>query len=90
MGHTHKYQRDKLGKSYIIYRCALIDCRHYLAANIVTGRLSLCWKCEAPFVMTKKSAQLTKPHCASPSCHKITAKVRSVDEEGIERILKGL
>ena len=60
--HIHKYERQRLGKS-IIYKCALPGCPHYVHKLLAVGKISICWYCEVPFVMTKKSAGLKKPHC---------------------------
>ncbi len=66
---VHKYTRVKLGtKGYIVYKCTLPGCPHYLRQELVTGRLCECWRCGKPFTMTVKTL-LKKPHCSD--CTKI-------------------
>lgn len=62
--HIHKYEKVTLGK-HVIYKCALIGCPHHIRRELVTGRVSICWRCETPFPMTKHAATLVRPHCIS-------------------------
>lgn len=63
--HVHKYIRKKLGKnSYTIFACVLPGCSHYVRKELVDGRTTMCWRCGAEIVMTKRTATLKKPHCA--------------------------
>lgn len=67
MKHIHKYIRIRMGPmKRIMYKCALVNCPHFLARELVVGRMSICWICANTFVMTMKSASLKKPHC--PGC----------------------
>lgn len=43
--HIHKYQFKIIGKDYRVFACALPDCTHYLAEELVVGKESICWKC---------------------------------------------
>jgi len=58
-----------LSKGYVIYKCMLPNCPHYLSADLIVGRQSVCWKCGNPFMITKdiagaeSSHPLVKPHC---------------------------
>jgi hypothetical protein len=59
--HIHKYINKKLGtKGYRIYKCVLPNCTHFIAENLVIGRQSICWRCDAVFIITKLHK---KPHC---------------------------
>ena len=40
--HVHKYKRVTL-KTVPLYKCMLMGCPHYIRAEMVIGRLSLCW-----------------------------------------------
>lgn len=62
--HIHKYKRTKLGKS-IIYRCMLVACPHFISKDLIEGRLSICSRCETPFVITKRTLKNcpANPHC---------------------------
>lgn len=65
--HTHKYQRTDISKTphkeYIVYRCVLPDCNHYIVPELLIGKRSLCHRCDEEFVITSDLARLAKPHC---------------------------
>jgi hypothetical protein len=64
--HTHKYIRIKIGKNKRIeYRCAIPGCVHHIRPELVTGRFSLCNKCNNEFTMDKYATKLAKPTCLS-------------------------
>lgn len=60
--HIHKYIRARMGKDYIIFKCALPGCTHYVSKVVAEGRLSLCWICGEEMVLTKQALELKKPH----------------------------
>jgi len=84
--HIHKYVRAKLGK-HVIFKCAIIGCPHHLSKELVVGRVSVCWKCEQPFAMTKASILLARPHCI-PCTVKKTEPV--VDHDLIKEFLENI
>src|SRR6266498_1358996 len=67
----HKYKRIKWksregsGEPYIIFKCMLQGCTHYVPRDVVIGNETLCWKCGKAFQMTPASVYLAKPHCLS-------------------------
>lgn len=67
--HTHKYQKAKLGKdrSYIVYKCVLPECSHYITPELLPGKLAICFRCESKFVierdMVRKGREMLKLHC---------------------------
>ena len=64
--HIHKYQRTTIGmKKYLIYRCMIPGCHHYIEAKLILNRISECWRCGNPFVIEKYASSLAKPHCAN-------------------------
>jgi hypothetical protein len=54
----------KIGKlkDYIIFRCFIPGCAHYISEDHIINRKSLCWACDKPFVITYKLIKL-KPVC---------------------------
>lgn len=58
--HVHRYRRAVLGKDYVVYKCVLPDCTHYLSEQFIIGKKNLCWRCNEPHIITRK---LAKPHC---------------------------
>jgi hypothetical protein len=60
--HVHKYKRTKLGK-FKVYRCMLSGCPHYVRAELVTNRMTVCWRCGNSVTMTPQMAMQAKPHC---------------------------
>jgi len=62
--HFHKYKRTKLGdKGFIVYRCMVPGCSHYLRKELLVGSLCQCWRCEEPMVITSYMLRLARPHC---------------------------
>ena len=59
----HKYERTKLGKKYIIFRCMIPNCSHYIPESLIKGRISICWRCGEQFVIDREAAELARPHC---------------------------
>jgi hypothetical protein len=64
MKHVHKYKRMKVGKnkSYEIFRCFQPGCTHYIGADHIINRQSICWQCGDPFIITYKLIKV-KPTC---------------------------
>ena len=72
--HHHKYERTEVGKKgWIVYRCTLPECNHYLPhAELIINKLSLCWgNCGGEVVYTQAdfNQKLKRPMCAS--CRKM-------------------
>jgi hypothetical protein len=61
--HIHKYKRGKLGRKYVIYECVIPGCSHYIDASRIGNKLSICWRCNAAFVIEGRLRELAKPHC---------------------------
>lgn len=62
--HVHKYKKIKWGrKKTIIWRCMLPGCSHYIHHELVRNRKSLCYKCDAVFIMNPDKMRRTKPKC---------------------------
>ena len=59
--HIHKYKIIKYQTGFIIFRCVIEDCPHFLRAELVLNRKCICWKCGNPFIL--KRTDLMKPHC---------------------------
>ena len=78
--HVHKYIRVKLGdKEHIVFKCALPNCPHNLAKDLVEGRLSICWRCNEAFVITKAQINLKRPHCLNCTKYKKVKKEKVVE-----------
>ena len=62
--HVHKYKRMRTGrkKDYLVYRCFVPGCTHYIAEEHIINRETLCWACAQPFVITYKLIKV-KPIC---------------------------
>ena len=62
--HLHKYQRTILGRrNWLIYRCMVPGCTHYIDADLILNRLCECWRCGNAMAINKRAALLAKPHC---------------------------
>ena len=63
--HVHRYSRSTLGRNkWPIFKCSLPDCSHYISAELIDGKFSICHRCGERFVITKALAVLAKPHCS--------------------------
>jgi len=65
--HTHKYHQV-LMNSIPIWACALPDCTHYMPnhlKNMVAGKASFCWGCDAPIVLDPVNMKLEQPLCSN-------------------------
>lgn len=92
--HIHRYKKVdisvKKGKEYIVFKCTLPDCSHYVPEGIAEGRESICNYCENRFILTKKSMQRVKPHCGCKNEREIESgvldMVRHVMEKASEAV----
>ena len=68
-GRAHQYRRVRMGKGkdYVVYRCILPGCSHYINKELAPGRESICWECGKTFFMTTRSLQQAKPTCGCKS-----------------------
>lgn len=74
--HVHKYQRVDIGrkngpndrKKFIVFKCVLPDCTHYVEEALAEGKFCVCNRCNGLMTLTKAAMQLAKPHC--PDCTK--------------------
>ena len=61
--HTHRYERATLGKDYVIFKCNLPGCTHYISKILAKGRMTLCNRCNEPMILNAAAMQFKKPHC---------------------------
>lgn len=61
----HKYHRIEVAGAKV-WACALSDCTHYMPKHmeqIVLGKKSICWSCDAQFSLDEEAMQEDKPRC---------------------------
>ena len=82
----HKYKRLKMGrgKDYIVFRCDIPGCPHYVPRDLVTGRETICWKCGKTFIMSTKDS-----HHSKPSCGCLSFRQERLAGMDIDALLKG-
>lgn len=76
--HVHKYKKVDIGakngpndrKEFIVFKCMLPDCTHYIEQALAEGKFCLCNRCGELMTLTKAAMQLVKPHCISCTQHK--------------------
>jgi len=61
--HIHKYKKVILGKDYLVFKCQLPECSHYVPARLAEGKLSLCNRCGNAMLLDKRAMKLKLPHC---------------------------
>lgn len=76
--HVHKYELAIIGKNgYLIYKCVIPGCPHYLNNVLATGRLCLCWgECGDAVAIDKLMVQKEIKHPMCDSCREARAKRR--------------
>jgi len=85
--HIHKYERKKLGK-YIVFKCAVAGCPHFIRKELAENRMSICWRCEQPFILTKHALTLERPHCVA--CTKTRKPKDAEHKDRLREILESL
>lgn len=75
MGHKfHKYQRvqngwkkDSQGKRttspYIVFKCLVDGCKHFISEDLAEGRKAQCFYCGDTYILTGYVKRLKFPHC---------------------------
>lgn len=93
----HKYFQTKFKQSgTIIFRCAFAGCPHFLYEPFMLGKVGMCFRCSAPFVITGKSLKAKKLHCEDCTrlrYNKVKPKVviaSNILEADIDNILSSL
>ena len=71
--HIHKYKKINLsqtkGKTFLVYRCQVPTCTHYIPLNLAEGRVCECNRCGGVMVITKQTltrsngGAMALPHC---------------------------
>ena len=65
----HLYERTEVGKKgWVIYRCMLPNCSHYISEALIVGKISLCHGvCGDAVLYTQDdlNQKLKRPMCAS-------------------------
>jgi len=65
--HIHKYMRTTIGHSdYIVYRCMVENCTHYLEPSLVVNKETQCWGgCGGTLIITQEHVGklIQRPRC---------------------------
>jgi hypothetical protein len=72
--HLHEYKKVDLARKkdkppYLVYKCQVLACPHYIPLTLAEGKVCKCSRCHQPMIITK--ATLTRsnggpmlfPHC---------------------------
>jgi hypothetical protein len=87
MAHIHRYIRaigrltkDNKDSGYIgYYKCAEPSCTHYMKAELILGKVSICNRCGDEFVLPLALRNLTnRPHCKR--CTKKPTKTKEIPD----------
>lgn len=66
MKHFHRYEKTILGKNnYVVFRCNLPNCNHYIAEKLAIGKQSICNRCGDTFILDKRAMKFVKPYCVN-------------------------
>jgi hypothetical protein len=64
---VHKYHRVDL-KFTKVWACALPKCRHHMPEYLtpmLLGKASICWNCDAEFILDDENMKDSRPCCMS-------------------------
>lgn len=78
--HLHKYKRVDLGNKYLVFKCMVPSCSHYVPLKLAEGKLCECNRCGNPMVITKANVDLARPHCIDCTKRKKEIPVEAVAE----------
>jgi len=61
--HIHKYLRVINNKppGYVVYKCIIPGCTHWLRRELLIGREAICWRCGTSMFLTKPDLDMKKP-----------------------------
>lgn len=86
MKHIHKYIKKDLSrtdKPYLVYKCQVPACHHYIPIVLAEGKLCICNECLEPFVITKVTLTASSHGpAAKPKCNKCIKHKRPINEIG--------
>ena len=90
--HYHRYRKVKMGKNkdYVVYQCVEPECTHYIAPELLVGKIAQCFYCRNMFTISReqvrKDRQYLKLHCNA-----CTRKEKSnVDPATVDNFLSNL
>lgn len=64
--HIHRYEKTILGKNnYVVFRCNLPNCAHYVNSKLVEGKITLCNRCGEEMILDKRAMKFVKPYCVN-------------------------
>jgi hypothetical protein len=81
--HIHRYKRVDIGsfnKTFLVFRCTLPTCTHYVPLNMAEGKLCECNRCFKPMLITRAALYLALPHCAACTKRKDAKDVEAISE----------
>lgn len=90
--HIHKYKRVKIGKNkdYEVYRCMVPGCSHYVQAELVENRETICWLCDKPFILAVHLLRM-KPICEPcRDMRKSGQKAQPIEDFSLEDMLANM
>lgn len=91
LNHLHRYRKVKMGraKDYVVYACQEPDCKHYIAPELLVGKIASCFTCREGFRISREQVrpgrQYLKLNC--PAC---SGRKKGVDANQVDAFLSHL
>lgn len=86
--HIHKFRRMDMSnnkeKPYLVYHC-INNCTSYFPISKTLGMVSICNRCNEPFLMGNVSITHAKPHC-----NECTKSRKRAEAAKLAEFLKGI
>lgn len=91
--HIHKFKKVDLatsGKPYLVYKCMMPTCSHYVPINLAEGKMCACWGCGDPMIITRETLHHSsnKP-AARPKCPNCIVRKNAKDVSALADFLAG-
>jgi len=91
----HKYKQAVFKSGTTIYRCGLTNCPHFIYEPLMIGKLSVCWRCNSIFIITRRSLRSKRLHCEACTRgrynkpREVQTTITQMLESDIDNILAG-
>jgi len=83
---AHKYKKIRFRESgFVVYKCILSGCSHYVPPELLIGRKSVCWRCGGEH--TINDIKLAKQVCEDCRDLRRKTKKKKFNDSTIDTLL---
>lgn len=90
---AHKYMKKKVGNKnnpYIVWKCMVPGCTHYITYELGENRHTICWRCGDTTILDKLMMELTRPHCrkCTKGAKRKVDEAAQIEQDGIDMLTR--